>query len=154
MSKLADFWKTAKRDGVSEKFLKDATHIKIPQSEAKAGEVRRSERLKSVRDVKAKAAVAAQVTESVAPEEPTEDEKVPATIGQARKSVFWKGFEEAINTEITQLEKNNTWEYVCIKDIDRKHNILRSKLVFDIKRGPTGKFSKFKARLVALITHN
>ena len=75
----------------------------------------------------------------------TAETKVPENLGQARKSIFWKGFEEAINTEITQLEKNSTWEYINIKAIERGRNILRAKLVFDIKRGPSGNFLKFNA---------
>ena len=39
------------------------------------------------------------------------------------------------------------WEYV---DLPRGTNILRSKFVFDIKRGAGGEFVKFKARMVAM----
>ena len=57
------------------------------------------------------------------------------------------GVERAIETEIAQLEKNKTWEYVNIHELARNTNILRAKFVFDIKRG--GEFIKFKARMVA-----
>ena len=63
--------------------------------------------------------------------------------------LYWKGFEKAIETEVGNLKKNSTWEYVNMKEISRETNILRSKLVFDIKRGPQGEFLKYKARHVA-----
>jgi hypothetical protein len=76
----------------------------------------------------------------------------PKTLGEARKSPYWTGFEEAIRAEIDSLEKNKTWEYVSMSDIEpkRRGKILRSKLVFDIKRGASGEFQKFKARMVAM----
>ena len=39
---------------------------------------------------------------------------------------------------------------VLLKSVPRGTNILRSKLVFDDKRGPDGKLLKFKARMVAM----
>ena len=63
--------------------------------------------------------------------DPGPDDKPPENLNQAKRGPFWEGFERAIETEITQLEKNNTWEYVDIKDIERGANILRSKFVFD-----------------------
>jgi hypothetical protein len=58
----------------------------------------------------------------------------PKTLGEARKSPFWPGFEEAISSEISSLEKNQTWEYIDLKSLSRGTNVLRSKFVFDIKR--------------------
>ena len=37
-----------------------------------------------------------------------------------------------------------------LKSIPRGPNILRSKFVFDDKRGPNGELLKFKARMVAM----
>jgi hypothetical protein len=76
----------------------------------------------------------------------------PKTLGEAKKSPYWSGFEEAIRAEIESLEKNQTWEYVSFSDIPvaRRKGILRSKLVFDIKRGASGEFQKYKARMVAM----
>ena len=69
---------------------------------------------------------------------------------QARDGPYWVGFEKAIETEFKTLEENETWEYRNLKDIPRSKNILNSKFVFDIKRGPGGEFLKYKARLVAM----
>ena len=82
-------------------------------------------------------------------EVPGVGEAVPKTIGEARKSKYWLGFRKAIDSEMRQLEKNNTWEYVDRGKVPRGCNILRSKLVFDIKRGSKGEFVKYKARFVA-----
>jgi hypothetical protein len=71
-------------------------------------------------------------------------------LGEARKSSFWPGFEEAISLEISSLGKNQTWDYVDLKSLPKGTNILRSKFVFDIKRGATGEFLKYKARMVAM----
>jgi hypothetical protein len=81
---------------------------------------------------------------------PDSTTKAPRTLSEAKRSGFWAGYEKAIDTELTQLEKNNTWKYVDRKDIPSNSNILHSKFVFDIKRGPTGEFIKYKARLVAV----
>ena len=50
---------------------------------------------------------------------------------------------------MTNLEKNETWVYVNLKDIERGRNLMRAKFVFDIKRGAKVEFLKFKARMVA-----
>ena len=65
-----------------------------------------------------------------------------------RESVCGGGVSRAIEED--SLEKNNTWEFVDIKSLPRNTNILRSKFVFDIKRGAGGEFLKFKARMVAM----
>ena len=72
------------------------------------------------------------------------------TITAARHSKFWTGFAEAIKKEIRDLETNNTWTYVDRHNVPHTHKILRSKIVFDIKRGAAGDFIKFKARMVAM----
>ena len=74
----------------------------------------------------------------------------PKTLGEAKKSAWWKGYEEAIFDEIDNLEKLGCWNWVDRKSIPFGTNILRSKLVFDDKRGPNGEFLKFKARMVAM----
>ena len=48
------------------------------------------------------------------------------------------------------MEKLGCWEVVPLRSIPRGTNILRSKLVFDDKRGSDGKLQKFKARMVAM----
>ena len=80
---------------------------------------------------------------------PEPDDTPPRTLGEARKCTYWKGFEKAIESELTQLEKNNTWEYIDRNSLPPNTNILRAKFVFDIKRGGEGEFLKHKARMVA-----
>jgi hypothetical protein len=74
----------------------------------------------------------------------------PKTLGDAKRSAWWEGYKGAIEEELGNLEKLGCWEVVHIKSIPRGTNILRSKFVFDDKRGPDGKFLKFKARMVAM----
>jgi hypothetical protein len=81
---------------------------------------------------------------------PEPDTLIPKTLREAKNSPYWEGFEEAIGVEISGLEKNQTWEYIDIKTLPRGTNILRSKFVFDIKRGSGGEFLKYKARMVAM----
>ena len=83
---------------------------------------------------------------------PAPDEVPPKTIAQARKRPNWAGYERALQVEISQLEKNNTWTYIERDTLPPQTNILRSKIVFDIKRGPGGEFLKYKARMVAVGT--
>ena len=69
---------------------------------------------------------------------PSADVLPPKNLKEAQRSPYWSGFREAIEKEITQLEKNNTWEYIEKRDLPTNTNILKSKFVFDIKRGPGG----------------
>ena len=71
---------------------------------------------------------------------PGPHENPPATLGTAKQCQYWKGYEEAIESELSQLEKNNTWSYVDRNSLPHHTNILRSKFVFDIKRGGVGSF--------------
>ena len=56
---------------------------------------------------------------------PGPEVQAPKTLAEARKGLYWKGFEKAIETEVGNLEKNSTWEYVNIKEIPRGTNILQ-----------------------------
>ena len=80
---------------------------------------------------------------------PPKGTPIPKTLGEARKSQWWDGFQAAIFTELDTLEKNATWEFVDRAELPRGTNILRSKFVFDLKYGAAGEFVKFKARMVA-----
>ena len=81
---------------------------------------------------------------------PPKGTPIPRTMGEAKKSPFWEGFHRAIYTELETLERNKTWEFVDIRSLPKGTNILRSKMVFDLKYGPSGEFLKFKARMVAM----
>jgi hypothetical protein len=86
---------------------------------------------------------------SLSPQPPF-DFPVPKTLKQARVGGYWEGFEKAIETEISTLEETDTWGYIDKTSLPRGTNILRSKFVFDIKRGANGEFLKYKARMVAM----
>ena len=75
----------------------------------------------------------------------------PKTLGEAKKSAWWDGYAAAIEEEVSNLVKLGCWEVISIKSIPRGTNILRSKFVFDDKRGPDGKLMRFKARMVAMV---
>ena len=60
------------------------------------------------------------------------------------------GYKGAFEEELSNLEKLGCWEVVHLSSVPRGTNILRSKLVFDDKRGSDGKLLKFKARMVAM----
>ena len=69
---------------------------------------------------------------------PEPDDTPPRTLGDARKCKFWNGFEKAIESELTQLEKNNTWEYIDRNSLPPNTNILRAKFVS--REGERGNF--------------
>ena len=71
----------------------------------------------------------------------------PPTLAIARKCQYWEGWERAIKTEIDNLENNHTWEYVDRNTLPKNTNILRSKVIFDIKRDSNGSFIKHKLGL-------
>lgn len=122
------------------------------ESEKKSEESEKPKHLHNLRKRKRKAKTAMHVSLDAANPEPHPgpDEPVPKTLGEAQKGRYWQGFAHAIEAEITQLEKNKTWEYVDRRDLPRNTNILRAKFVFDIKRDARGEFLKYKARMVAL----
>src|SRR6185437_12439041 len=137
-SKQREFWKNALRDGINvhtvccvDRNRRKHTHTLATQ----AGESKKTGKSVGV-DVMM----------------PAPDEVPPKTIAQARKRPNWAGYERALEEEISQLEKNNTWTYIERDTLPPQTNILRSKVVFDIKRGAGGEFLKYKARMVAVGT--
>lgn len=67
----------------------------------------------------------------------------PVTFEQAIKDEAWR---EAMNTEITAIEQNKTWQ---LTDLPKDHKAIDLKWVFKLKRGINGNDIKHKARLVA-----
>jgi hypothetical protein len=115
---------------------------KIPTPPAQVVENRRPVRIRKQPDRLTYAAAAGPT--------PPKGTPVPKTLGEAKKSPFWEGFNRAIFTELETLEKNGTWVFVERASLPRGTNILRSKIVFDLKFGSTGEFLKYKARMVAM----
>lgn len=55
---------------------------------------------------------------------------------------------KAIEEELNQLEKNNTWELFHKSDVQPGHRPLGGKWVYKIKRDVDGNIARFKARWV------
>ena len=70
----------------------------------------------------------------------------PKTLNQARSRPDWPKWQEAMDREITTLDKAKTWTNV---QRPAGKNIVGSKWVFRIKRKADGAIEKYKARLVA-----
>lgn len=73
----------------------------------------------------------------------TRDNEEPMSYEEACKRKEWV---EAMNVEITAIEKNETWE---LTDLPPNRKPIGLKWVYKVKRDPTGKVIKYKARLVA-----
>ena len=70
----------------------------------------------------------------------------PATLAEAKKSSYRRYWIEATRKEVHKLEKRACWK-VTRQPKDRK--VIKSKLVFRVKRDHLGRVKKFKVRLVA-----
>jgi hypothetical protein len=68
------------------------------------------------------------------------------TLQQALKGPDAAEWQEAIDYEISQLEKLGTWQIV---DLPKGVNIIPCHFVLATKRGPNGEKLKLRARLVA-----
>lgn len=70
----------------------------------------------------------------------------PATLAEAKKSTYRKYWIEATRKEVYKLERRSCWK-VTRQPQNRK--VIKSKLVFKVKRDHLGRVKKFKVRLVA-----
>ena len=126
--KSIDFWKNAMRDSPEkekEKVLEEKKMEKrvvrdcmfsLPENEKEYEDTKRCRPEK-------KQSLAAHLS----PTNPEPDDTPPRTLAEARKCTFWKGFEKAIESELTQLEKNNTWEYIDRNSLP-KHKHSKSEI--------------------------
>lgn len=73
-------------------------------------------------------------------------EDIPNNIAELKKRDDWNRWKEAINSELTSLKKNGTWE---LQPKPAGKNIVDCKWVFRIKRDDNGNIERYKARLVA-----
>ena len=112
-----DFWRNALKEGIN---INNIMHVEKEEKKEEKEEKKGEEK------------------EPVGVFGPSADVLPPKNLKEAQRSPYWSGFREAIEKEITQLEKNNTWEYIEKRDLPTNANILKSKFVFDIKRGPGG----------------
>ena len=141
--KHLNFWKNAMRDGLKIGELGEGAEEEKIDKEIEKEEISKTGKRSRIRKI------AYQVSISASAGVPGIDEPTPATLGEAKRGRYWKGYQEAIESELTQLEKNQTWTYVDKRELEKGTNILRAKFVLDIKRGSKGEFIKFKARMVA-----
>ena len=65
---------------------------------------------------------------------------------EVRKRSDWPKWEEAIQKELSMLEKSDTWK---LAKQPPKANVVGCKWVFRIKKNAAGEIEKYKARLVA-----
>ena len=75
--------------------------------------------------------------------------KTPDSYEEAIGSRYKPRWEESMNKEITDLIKNNTWEYVREDKIPKGHRITKSKWVYKIKLKRDNTIDRFKSRFVA-----
>ena len=70
----------------------------------------------------------------------------PRTVKDAQESQEWLQWKEAMDEEISALEKNKTWTLV---DCPPNVRPIKNKWVFKVKLNPDSTVERFKARLVA-----
>ena len=69
----------------------------------------------------------------VAPEAILSDTSTPSTYKEAINSPNSRRWIESMSKEITDLKKNETWEYVRRRDVPKTHRVTKSKWVYKIK---------------------
>ena len=85
----------------------------------------------------------------VAPEAILSDTSTPSTYKEAINSPNSRRWIESMSKEITDLKKNETWEYVRRRDVPKTHRVTKSKWVYKIKLNKDGSIERFKSRFVA-----
>jgi len=77
-------------------------------------------------------------------------EPVPRNRREALLSDYWPQYYQAEFEEMTNHAENGTWKLVQRSSLPRGAKILRTKWVYDDKKGPDGEIARFKARLTAM----
>ena len=65
-------------------------------------------------------------------------------------SDYWPQYYQAEQEELTNHAENGTWKLVKRSSLPKGAKILRTKWVYDDKKGPDGEIARFKARLTAM----
>lgn len=76
------------------------------------------------------------------------DIKKPKSYKQAINRPHVQQWAPAIQRQLDQLEKNETWTLVAKNDVEQGHKPLFGKWVLRVKRDVNGAIAKFKARWV------
>ena len=74
--------------------------------------------------------------------------ETPTSYSEAIKSKLALRWRAAMDKEIEDLLKHNTWELVSAKDIPKECNVAKSKWVYKVKMNKDGSIERFKARFV------
>ena len=107
--KSINFWKSAIRDSPEKEKEKVLEEKKMEKRVVRDCLFSLSENEKEYEDTKRCRPEKKQLlTAHLSSTDPEPDDTPPRTLGEARKCTYWKGFEKAIESELTQLEKNNT----------------------------------------------
>jgi len=77
-------------------------------------------------------------------------EPVPHNQREAKKSPYWPQYYDAEKEEMANHSENTTWHLVDRASLPRGTKVLRTKWVYDNKKGPDGQIVRFKARLTAM----
>ena len=73
----------------------------------------------------------------------------PRNRKEAQASNYWPQYLDAEVEEMTNHQENGTWILVPIASLPKGTKIVRTKWVYDDKKGMDGKIARFKARLTA-----
>ena len=65
---------------------------------------------------------------------------------EAMEGEHWEEFKKAMQKEVEQLEKHETWQGVLRNLVPEGAEIVPLTWAFRMKRKPNGEFDKFKAR--------
>ena len=77
-------------------------------------------------------------------------EAKPRNRKEAQASNYWPQYFDAETEEMVNHEENGTWSLVPATSVPKGAKILRTKWVYDDKKGMDGKIIRFKARLTAM----
>ena len=77
------------------------------------------------------------------------DIPIPQSFAEAMSSNLRLRWIAAMNKEITDLMKHDTWELMSIDDVPKNRKVVKSKFVYTIKYNRDGTIERFKARFVA-----
>ena len=77
-------------------------------------------------------------------------EAKPRNRKEAQASNYWPQYFDAEHEEMVNHQENGTWSLVPRHSVPKGAKILRTKWVYDDKKGQDGKIVRFKARLTAM----
>jgi len=77
-------------------------------------------------------------------------EAIPRNRKEAQSSNYWPQYFDAEAEEMVNHQENGTWTLVPRDSVPKGSKILRTKWVYDDKKGIGGEIVRFKARLTAM----